>query len=132
MKLDPDTRVLLLKYCRKYDAYKKWYASEREKLMSLSAQQYSDMPHGTDVQLPTEEAAILLDKLDNTHKAKVIHSIDEAKKVLPDSLKYPIWKSCLNGRIFTYDYFEDLYFSRSSFYFYKKKFLFTIKTLLEI
>lgn len=132
MKIDPDTRILLLKYIRKYDAYKKWYLAEREKIMSLSAQQYSDMPHGTDVQLPTEDAAIYLEKLDNSHKAKVIHAIDEAKKVLPDSLKKPIWKSCLNGRICTYDYFEGLFYSRSSFYWYKKKFLYTIMLLLEI
>lgn len=132
MKIDSDTRVLLLKYCRKYAAYKKWYAAERKRLTSLSAQQYSDMPHGTDVRLPTEEVILLLEKLESTHKVKVVHAIDEAMKILPDSLKKPIWNSCLNGRLYTYEYFSDLYYSRSSFYWYKKKFLHTVKTLLDI
>lgn len=125
-KIDWDTRVILLKLIGKYDSYKKELDDERDRILSLSPQNYNnlDMPKGTDTSDATACAVIQLERLDGCYKAKVIKAIDQARDfTLSEELKTPIFKSCLNSRRYTYEYFKGLSCGRTRFYQYKNEFL---------
>lgn len=133
MKIDNITRVMLLSFIRKYDKYKAEIDYKRAEIMSIGVQDYTDMdmPRGTDVQDGVTKRVEALDRLMKSHKAQIVLAIDQAKTTLPDDLKEPIWLSCLNGRRYAYEVFE-LFYSRSSFYLYKKRFLWQIKETLNL
>lgn len=133
--MDWDTRVILLKLIGKYDLYKKELADERDRILSLSPQDYSnlDMPRGTDTTDPTALAAIRLERLETSYKAKVIDAIDRASKyALPSGIVEPILLSCKNGRRYTYEYFKGLPYSRSQFYRYKNRLLDEVRYYLGL
>ena len=46
-RIDWDSRVIVLKYVRKYEEYKTWLAEERKRIMEPSPAQVDGMPHGT-------------------------------------------------------------------------------------
>lgn len=134
-KIDRDTRVILLKLIGKYDIYKKELADERDRILSLPPQNYDnlDMPRGTDTTDPTVLAALRLERLETSYKAKVIAAIDRAKQnALPDSVFGPVLLSCKNGRLYNYEYFKNLPYSRSQFYKYKNRFLDEVRYYLGL
>ena len=134
-KIDRDTRVILLKLIGKYDIYKKELADERDRILSLSPQNYDnlDMPRGTDTTDPTALAALCLERLETSYKAKVIAAIDRAKQnALPDSVAGPVMLSCKNGRRYNYEHFKSLPYSRSQFYKYKNRFLDEVRYYLGL
>ena len=125
-QIDHDTRIILLKLIGKYDLYKKELSDERTRILSLPPQNYNnlDMPKGTDTSDATTRAFMQLERLGHSYKAKVIKAIDQAKAfTLPEELETPVFKSCLNGRRYTYEYFEGLSCGRTRFYQYKNEFL---------
>lgn len=134
-RIDWDTRVILLKLIGKYDIYKKELADERDRILSLSPQNYDnlDMPRGTDTTDPTALAAWRLERLETSYKSKVIDAIDRAKQnALPDGVAEPVMLSCKNGRRYNYEHFKNLPYSRSQFYKYKNRFLDEVRYYLGL
>lgn len=134
-KIDWDTRVILLKLISKYDSYKKELAEERDRILSISPQNYGnlDMPRGTDTTDPTTLAAVRLERFEECYKAKVVDAIDRAKRyALPEELIEPVLLSCKNSRRYPYEKFKDLDCGRTQFYRYKNDFLKEVRYYLGL
>lgn len=140
-RIDRDTRTLLLKYIRKYEEYRKWYQCERDRIIYPSIKPYDGMPKGGGGN-PTETAAARLERLDQSHKARVVIAIDRAKHLIgtnvqsmeqEEMLRRAIWLSCLNAKEYPFEAFDGLVFiSRRQFYRYKNTFLNDIKNLVGL
>ncbi|BDF57499.1 hypothetical protein CE91St36_03160 [Christensenellaceae bacterium] len=142
-RIDRDTRTLILKYIRKYDEYRAWYQCERDKILYPSIKPSDGMPKGTNISDPTLSAAERLERLDLTHRARVIKAIEQAKHLIgvdilqtleqEETLRRCIWLSCVNAKEYPFEAFDGLVFiSRRHFYRYKNKFMNDIKYLLGL
>jgi hypothetical protein len=141
-KIDRETRRMLIGYVRKYDEYKTWYHSERDRITSPSRGQADGMPHGSGVSNPTLAAAEKLEKLEEHPKAQVLKAIDQARFVMccnivsdteREKIRRAVWLSCLNGYEYNFDAFAGgIACERRTFYRYKNEFLNTIKCLLNL
>lgn len=142
-KIDRDTRTLILKYIRKYDEYLMWYKSERDRIMSpLHEVLRFSTSKSTNVKDDTLSAVEALERLDNSHRAKVIKAIDEARNQIGSiiesdkellAIRRAIWLSCLNASEYNFEVFAGaICCERRQFYKYKNAFLNDIKTGLGI
>lgn len=142
-RIDRDTRTLILKYIRKYDEYRAWYQCERDKILYPSPKQNDGMPGGSDTSDPTLSAAQRLERLELTHRARVIKAIEQAKHLIgvdvmqsieqEETLRQCVWLSCINAKEYPFEAFDGLVFvSRRQFYRYKNKFMNDIKNALDL
>ena len=143
-KIDRDTRTLILKYIRKYKEYKKWYEEERTAICetAITPKQEDGMPHGSGKSDITGNSAVRLEKLNNSHKAKVVRAIEKSRAAIGkdlfshkerEYLKRAIWLSCLNAKKYPFEAFAGFVaYERRQFYYYKNKFLNDIKNELDI
>jgi hypothetical protein len=141
-KIDRETRRMLIAYVRKYDDYKKWYLTERDRIIEPSRKQIIGMPYYQNDNSPTLLAAEKLEELENHPKAQALKAIDQAKFILccnilnedeRNKIRRAIWLSCLDGGAYNFDAFAGgIACERRSFYRYKNEFLNTIKSLLSL
>lgn len=135
MKIDSATREIVLKYIRKYDEYLDWYVNERERIISGKGIKYDELglPHALRLHDSTASAVTLLERLDDSHKAKVINAIQTARGYLGAEIidersrkafQEAIWLSCLNRKDYPFEVFEyDIGYGRSQFYEKKAEFI---------
>ena len=140
-KIDRTTRTLLCKYIHKYDEYVNWLQCERERIMSLPAPGIDDIPGSTDKADATATAVEKLEKLELSHRARVVRAIDHAKLMcgvgLPEqereTLCRCIWLSCLDSREYPFEAFAGLIpYERAQFYRLKNEFLNTVRREMGI
>ena len=141
-RIDWDSRVIVLKYVRKYEEYKAWLAEERKRIMEPSPAQIDGMPHGTTPGDMTAAAVEALEKLELHQRARIVRAITVAREQIgadiPDEkerekLRNAIWLSCQNGRRNNFDTFVGaVACERRQFYYYKNSFLLEIKKTLGI
>lgn len=140
-KIDRTTRTLLCKYIHKYDEYVNWLQCERERIMSLPAPGIDDIPSSTDKADATATAVEKLEKLELSHRARVVRAIDHAKLMcgagLPEqereTLCRCIWLSCLDSREYPFEVFAGLIpYERRQFYNLKNEFLNTVRREMGI
>lgn len=140
-KIDRTTRTLLCKYIHKYDEYVNWLQCERERIMSLPAPEIDDIPGSTDKADATATAVEKLEKLELSHRARVVRAIDHAKLMcgagLPEqereTLCRCIWLSCLDSREYPFEVFAGLIpYERAQFYRLKNEFLNTVRREMGI
>jgi len=140
-RLDRDTRTLLLKYIRKYEEYRTWYMAEREKAISI-ARILNPAAGNSTPSNPVLRAVEALDKIEQTHRAKVVKAVYEAKiRIGKDissererlALRRAIWLSCIDGRRYNFEAFAGLIcYERTIFYRSKNQFLSDVKEALGI
>lgn len=140
-KIDRDTRTLILKYIRKYDEYRKWIETERDRILYPSPKIADGMPRGGNKE-PVLSAIEALEKLEKTHKARVVYAIDQAKNGIgadiaddreTEHMQRAIWLSCLNPREYPFEAFAGLIpYERRQFYKLKNAFLNDIKIFLGL
>lgn len=141
-RIDWDSRVVVLKYIRKYEQYKQWLEAERDKIMQPSPKETDGMPRGsgvTNLPLASVEA---LERLEQTHRAKVVRAIDGARAVMcadiedegvREAVCRAIWLSCQDGGKYAFEAFAGtIPYERAMFYFRKNEFLLEIKKRLGI
>lgn len=123
--MDRDTRVLIQKIVCKYDVYKKEIEEMRNAILSRSTLEYSeiDMPKGGLRSDKTAQAALQLDRLENTWKAKAVRAVDHAKREIPPDMADAVLKSCKDGRRYPFERFSGLNCSRAQFYRIRRAFL---------
>lgn len=141
-RIDWDSRVIVLKYVRKYEEYKAWLAEERKRIMEPGPAQMDGMPHGTTPGDMTAAAVEALEKLELHQRARIVRAITVAREQIgadiPDEkekekLRNAIWLSCQNGRKHNFDTFAGtVACERRQFYYYKNSFLLEIKKTLGI
>lgn len=141
-RIDWDSRVIVLKYVRKYEEYKAWLAEERKRIMEPSPAQIDGMPHGMTPGDMTAAAVEALEKLELHQRARIVRAITVAREQIgadiPDEkerekLRNAIWLSCQNGRRNNFDIFAGtVACERAQFYRYKNLFLKDIKQSLGI
>ena len=141
-RIDWDSRVIVLKYVRKYEEYKAWLAEERKRIMEPGPAQMDGMPHGTTPGDMTAAAVEALEKLELHQRARIVRAITVAREQIgadiPDEkerekLQNAVWLSCQNGRKHNFDTFAGrVACERRQFYYYKNSFLLEIKKTLEI
>ncbi|HBS60899.1 MAG TPA: hypothetical protein DEA44_16755, partial [Firmicutes bacterium] len=102
--IDRDTRTLILKYIRKYDEYKRWYKAEKERAYQLRPPVYGEAIQTSAPADPVLAAAEALERLENSHRARVVQAIESARKRIGGTyedaearrrLVNAIWLSCL-------------------------------------
>lgn len=141
-RIDWDSRVIVLKYVRKYEEYKAWLAEERKRIMEPSPAQIDGMPHGTTPGDMTAAAVEALEKLELHQRARIVRAITVAREQIGadipnekerEQLRNAIWLSCQNGRRHNFDTFAGtVACERRQFYYYKNSFLLEIKKTLGI
>jgi hypothetical protein len=141
-KISPKTRRIVYGYIQSYDEYLAWYQAEKEHITNHCRENYSGMPFGSDVTDPTEAAAEKYEKLDESHKAKVIKAIDMAKYMIGcdildennrQAVMRAIWLSCINRYEYNFEAFDGLIScQKTKFYEYKNEFVFNIKKYIEL
>ncbi len=141
-KIDSDSRVIVMRYVRKYDEYRKWYMNARENILYGSRRMPDGMPKGNRISDSVYEKTELLERLDNSHKKKVMTAIDDAKNRLMNCfeseeegkrLADAILDSCINGRESNFDAYAGLIAcERTAFYNYKSVFIEDIKEAIGI
>lgn len=135
--MDRDLRTLILKYVRKYEEYRQWYDMERERLEGVQAITCDGMPKAKNVVDRTLWTVLAREKLENSHRARVVRCIDEAKERIgkdgyvgkaKNALANAIWLSCLDGSQYNFEAFSGMIpCERAMFYRYKNVFLNDIK-----
>ena len=142
-RIDRDTRTLILKYIRKFDEYAAWYQCERDRILYPSPRLSDGMPKGTDISNPTSSAAERLERLGQTHRAKVVRAIEQARHFIgvdilqtpeqEDTLRRCIWLSCVDAKEYPFEAFAGIVAcERAQFYRYKNKFMNDIKDMLGL
>ena len=142
-RIDRDTRTLILKYIRKYDEYRKWYQCERDRIVYPTIKPYDGTPRTKNRRDPVVKAAEALERLEGSHRVKVLKAIDRAKRRIgseieqtreqEETLRRCVWLSCVNPAEYPFETFAGVVAcERAQFYRYKNKFLNDIKTMLGI
>ena len=135
--MDRDLRTLVLKYVRKYEEYRQWYLLEKERIGGMKGPCYDGMPKAKNVVDRTLWEVLAREKLENSHRARVVSCIDEAKENIgrgsymgkaKESLANAIWLSCMDGSQYNFEAFSGMIpCERAMFYRYKNMFLNDIK-----
>lgn len=142
-KIDRDTRTLILKYIRKYDEYLGWYRRERERIMSPGVRIYDGAPGAAGKRDPVLKAAEALERLENSHRVKVLKTIERARENIGSGILQTkeqeralircIWLSCTDPSKYPFEAFAGIVAcERRQFYRYKNKFLNDIKEGLGV
>lgn len=141
-QIDWDSRVVVLKYIRKYEQYKQWLEAEKEKIMQPSPKETDGMPRGSGVANLPLASVEALERLEQTHRAKVVRAIDGARAVMcadiedegvREAVCRAIWLSCQDGNRYNFDFFAGLIpYERRAFYYYKNELLVQIKNNLNL
>lgn len=139
-KIDWDCRVVILKYIRKYEQYKRWLAAEREKILQPSPKEMDGMPRGSSVSNLPLASVEALERLERSHRAQIVEAIDRARAVMCSDIEdesarqvmcRAIWLSCIDGNRYNFESFAGLIpYERASFYRMKNMFLLDIKKYL--
>lgn len=135
-KIDWDSRGLALKIVKKYDEYKEWLEEERERILHFSPPPLDGVPGGENADT-TFNRALALDRLEKSTRAEAVRAVDrageEAYKSIEgeearEAIRRAVWKSCLNGRKYNFEYFAGtIPCERTAFYGYKNRFLLCVK-----
>ena len=139
--IDRVTKEILINYIRKYQDYKAWYESQRDVIFNWTGtKNVMKQSYPSDSVLGS---IVKLEEVETNHKTLVVKAIDDAYAKLCDDIqtehirlfaKNAVWNSCIDRRMFNYNYYANkgMSLSKRQFYFYKRKFLFDIKTNLKL
>ena len=133
-KPDREGRALAMQYVRRYARYKAALAQEREAILHGSPAPPDGQPRGGGTPGdPTAQAAAALERLEGSHRARVVRVVEQARQnvgqdVFSDeerrALQRAVWASCLRRSDNPYaEFAAGLNFSKSDFYRRRRRFL---------
>lgn len=140
--VDGDSRMIVLRYVRKYDEYRRWYNDARDDIL-LRGRRHSEAGGGKGLPGDTTfDKTELLLKLDDCHRSKVLRAINDARLklscVFPSEaegkkLEKAIFESCRDSRESNFEAYAGLIAcERTAFYEYKSRFIKDIKEAIGI
>ena len=134
--------MIVLRYLRKYREYRSWYINTREDITHGSKRIPEGLPMLSGLKDREIEKNELLEKLENSHRHRVVAAIDEAKLKLACTFESPeegkklvnaVFESCIDGSESNFEAYAGLIAcERTAFYTYKSRFIKDIKEAIGI